>query len=102
MLRRLRENVAHLDAALAVFLEGEWRWHRGPGWPLRCEIPGGNQFVRPFRQGRFRIESVQLRWSAIQIDVNDVFRAPGKLRRLGRERIHRSAVRSRREQTRVL
>ena len=38
VLRRLRKQFAHFDAALAVFLELEWRLKRRPGLPLGLQI----------------------------------------------------------------
>jgi hypothetical protein len=81
-----REQLAHLHPALAVGLELERGSERGARWPFGFEM-NRQPLAVVFRQLGFRIEGVHLRRAAVGEDLDDVFRARRKMRRLRRERI---------------
>ena len=86
MLGDVREYLAHLDAALAVFLEFERRLKSRARAALGLQIIHRQRLAVQPCQGRFRIERVHVRRTAVGKDVNDAFRFGRKLRRFWRER----------------
>ena len=87
MLRGFREDLADLDAALAIRPKLKWGRQRASGGSFGGEIPSRNDFLRPLCQRRFWVESVHVRRPAIQINVDDALGACGKLRLLRRQRV---------------
>jgi hypothetical protein len=79
----LRKQVADFQSALAVFLKIERRRKSCAGFALRLDIFAGQWFAGVFRQIRFRIKCVYVRWPAIQEKMNDTLGFARKMGRLG-------------------
>ena len=87
MGRCLGEDLADFDAALAVLGKLEWRGQCAAGGPLGGEIPGRQRLAFEFLKGRLRIERIDLRRSAVEVDVHDPLRTRREVRHLRGERI---------------
>ena len=75
-----REDVADLDAALAVGPELEGRLHESAGGPVRLDLrPGHRLSIKP-GESRFRVERVDMRQPAVEVQEDDAFRPRGEMR----------------------
>ena len=83
---RLGEQLADLDAALAVLRELERRAHGRAGLALGAQIAAGQRLAVILVQQRLGIERVDLRRPAVHEQVHDLLGLAGKVRRLGRQR----------------
>src|SRR5262245_4712872 len=76
----VRKELADLQSALTIFLEGEWRGKGGSGLAFRAEADRDG-FSRPFFQRGLGIEAIELRGTAIHEKVDHSF---GFWRKVGR------------------
>ena len=82
------EDLADLDAALAVLLEPERRPEARCRSCARCvRFPLGQRLACVLVQERLGVEGIDLRRSAVQEDVDDVLGLGGEVRRPRRQRI---------------
>ena len=86
VLTDMREQLAHFDAALAVFFELERGLERGAGATLSCQVIHWQGPAIQSRERGFRIERVHMRWAAIGENMDYSFSLGGKWRRLGGQR----------------
>ena len=93
--RRLRKDLADLEATLAVFLELKRRRKRRSGLALGAEILAWQRLTRVLRQQRLGIERVHVRRTAVQEEMDDAFCFGCKVRRPRNRRRcqHRLALR---------
>ena len=87
------EDVADLDAALAVLVEFERRGEGGAGLALGRECAAGQQLAGIFVEHRFGIERVDVRRAAVHEDVDDALGFGGEVGRVRAERIGRGGGR---------
>jgi hypothetical protein len=87
MLRGFGKDFADFDAAFPVWLKLKRRRQDGTQGALGCEVPGRNCFIGPFGQGRFGIERIHMRRSAVQVNVDDALCASGQRRWPGCQRV---------------
>ena len=85
-LGRLREQLADLDAALAVLLELERRGERRAGLPLGRQVRR-QRLARLFGQRGLGVERVDMGRPAVHEQVDDPFGLRRELRRLRRQRV---------------
>ena len=85
-LADVREELADLDAALAVLLELERRRERRAGAPLGLQRDR-QRLAGVLRERRLGVERVDVRRAAVHEQVDDALRLGGKRRLLRRERI---------------
>src|SRR6266496_5277887 len=76
----IRENLADLDSALAVFLKFERRWKSRTGTALRLQGDRNRFACKPGKRG-LRIEGVDVRGAPIHEQVQNALRF-GRQRRL--------------------
>ena len=89
-LGRAGEELAHLDAALAVLLERERRAQGRTGFALGAKSRPGKRLAVVLRQHRLGVERIDVRRAAIHEQMDDLFGPRGEMRRLGRQRPERS------------
>jgi hypothetical protein len=77
---RLFKKFADLDPTFPVSLEFENGRQPTPRGTLGLETLGGKDFSLVFGERRFRIESVDVRATAVQENMNEVFGLGGKVR----------------------
>ena len=82
MGRGLGEDFADLQAALSVLLELERRGERRTGFPLGRQVDR-RRLTRVLLERRFRIESVDVRRTAVQEEVDHPLHPAGKVGLLG-------------------
>jgi hypothetical protein len=97
----MREKVTDFNAAFSIFLEGKGRPESGPGFAFGRQIRLGERLAMKLVEHRLGIEGIDVRRAAIHEEMDDALRLGGKMRRLGRERMHRNAGASRRFQQAV-
>ncbi len=66
------KEFADLNAALAVFFEGERRFHERSGLALMAEIASRHGLSIVFGQHRFRIKAIDLRQTAVHKEEDDM------------------------------
>ncbi len=88
-LGRAGEELADLDAALAVLLERERRAQGRAGLALGAEGRPGKRLAVVLRQQRLGIKGVDLRRSTVHEQVDDLLGSRGEMRRLRRQRAKR-------------
>ena len=93
LLGRAGEQLAHLDAAPAVFAECKGRAQRGAGLALGAEIRVRQGLAVVSRQERLGVEGVDLRRPAVHEQVDDLSGLAGELGRFRRHRAERSGRR---------
>ena len=87
VLGRLIEDFGEFEAAFPITLEPKRRAESGPGRPFSAQVARGDFAAGVLREERLRIERVDLRRPAVEIDVDDVLGLAGKVRALSRLRI---------------
>jgi hypothetical protein len=88
----MREEVAHLDAALASGLEFEGGWERGTGFSLRLRVFHRQQLASVGLQLGFGIEGVDVGGTSVHEQVNHPFGLAVEVGWLGAERRQRGGL----------
>src|SRR5207244_7438494 len=86
------KKIAHLDAALPIFLEPKWRGERRASLALGRQIFHREQFAGILVERRFGIERIDMRWAAIGENVNYSLGLGGEVRSFGRKRRSKTGV----------
>jgi len=87
---RFRVQLADRQTGFATFHKLERRWPQPARAIFRFQFSGARRpLARMRRERRLKIERVDLRRTAIHVQMNDVFRAGTKMGRLERQRVGR-------------
>src|SRR5262249_10580025 len=89
---KLGKEIADLDAALSVFLEGEWRLEQRARFALGLSVARGCGLPVVLVEQRLGIERVDLRRTAVEEEEDDVLCLCGEMRRLRSQRVRSRAT----------
>ena len=82
----MREQLAHLDAALAVALKLERRREGGAGLALGRQVGRRQRLAGELVEHRLGVKGIDVRWPTVHEQMDDALGLTGKMRRLGRQR----------------
>ena len=98
-LTDVRKQIADFDSGFAVLLEFERGHQQAAGLSFRFQIRCRGTLPVILGKRRLRVERIDLRWSAVHEEVNDVLRSGREVSRLWSQRARRICIRGARQRS---